>query len=84
MSLFKPLLCLIAGVKGDLVVQLVPEPLPALSTGSQDQELNVTLDEIATPETENTPHDEEQEAGSAEQETSAQGNEKLQIHIKTK
>ncbi|XP_034460933.1 centrosomal protein of 295 kDa isoform X4 [Hippoglossus hippoglossus] len=50
-------------VKGDLVVQLAPEPLPALSTGSQDQELDVTLDEITTPE---------QEAESNEQETSAQ------------
>ncbi|TKS80614.1 Centrosomal protein of 295 kDa [Collichthys lucidus] len=60
-------------VKGDLVVQLVPEPLPALSTGSQDQdqELDVTLDEIPTRATENTHHDTEQEAGSTEQETSA-------------
>ncbi|XP_044209509.1 centrosomal protein of 295 kDa [Thunnus albacares] len=59
-------------VKGDLVVQLVPEPLPALSTGSQDQELDVTLDEIATPEAENTQQGAEQEAGSTEQEMSAQ------------
>ncbi|KAK2913060.1 hypothetical protein Q8A73_007173 [Channa argus] len=57
-------------VKGDLVVQLVPEPLPALSTGSQDQELDVTLDEIATPETENAQPHTEQEAESTEQETS--------------
>ncbi|XP_045929282.1 centrosomal protein of 295 kDa isoform X2 [Micropterus dolomieu] len=48
-------------VKGDLVVQLVPEPLPALSTSSQDQELDVTLDETATSGTENTQHDTEQE-----------------------
>lgn len=65
--------CLISGVKGDLVVQLVPEPLPALSTGSQDRELDVTVDEDATPGTENTQHDTEQEAESAEMETSAQG-----------
>ncbi|XP_036977228.1 centrosomal protein of 295 kDa isoform X3 [Acanthopagrus latus] len=58
-------------VKGDLVVQLVPEPLPALSTGSQDRELDVTVDEDATPRTENTQHDTEQETGSAEMETSA-------------
>ncbi|XP_037631419.1 centrosomal protein of 295 kDa isoform X4 [Sebastes umbrosus] len=56
-------------VKGDLVVQLVPEPLPALSTSSQDQELDVTLDENATQEKGNAHHDTEQEAGSTEQET---------------
>nr|XP_033486685.1 uncharacterized protein cep295 isoform X2 [Epinephelus lanceolatus] len=55
-------------VKGDLVVQLVPEPLPALSTGNQDQELDVTLDETTAQGAENTQHDTEQE----EQETSAQ------------
>ncbi|XP_051254471.1 uncharacterized protein cep295 isoform X8 [Dicentrarchus labrax] len=55
-------------VKGDLVVQLVPEPLPALSTGSQDQELDVTLDEGPTPGTEDTEH----EARITEQETSAE------------
>ncbi|XP_026185651.1 centrosomal protein of 295 kDa isoform X1 [Mastacembelus armatus] len=59
-------------VKGDLVVQLVPEPLPALSTSSQDQELDVTLGEITTTETENTQPDTEQKAGSTEQETSTQ------------
>ncbi|XP_029923683.1 centrosomal protein of 295 kDa isoform X3 [Myripristis murdjan] len=58
--------------KGDLMVQLVPEPLPAPSTGSQDQELDVTLDDAVTPGTENTQQDTEQEAGSTEQETSAQ------------
>ncbi|XP_042342950.1 centrosomal protein of 295 kDa [Plectropomus leopardus] len=57
-------------VKGDLVVQLVPEPLPALSTGSQDQELDVTLDDISTQGAENTQHDTEQEE-QEEQETSA-------------
>ncbi|XP_041727185.2 centrosomal protein of 295 kDa isoform X1 [Coregonus clupeaformis] len=36
-------------VKGDLVLQLVPEPLPAVSTGSQDEDLDLTLEE-ATPE----------------------------------
>nr|XP_020479192.1 centrosomal protein of 295 kDa isoform X2 [Monopterus albus] len=59
-------------VKGDLVVQLMPEPLPAQSAGSQDQELDVTLDEVATPETEETQHDTEQESGSSEQEASAE------------
>ncbi|XP_056466553.1 mucin-12 isoform X2 [Gadus chalcogrammus] len=46
-------------VKGDLVLQLVPEPLPAPSTtSSQDQELDVTVDDgedtppEVTPETE--------------------------------
>uniref|UniRef100_UPI0037E8AC82 centrosomal protein of 295 kDa n=1 Tax=Semicossyphus pulcher TaxID=241346 RepID=UPI0037E8AC82 len=55
-------------VKGDLVVQLIPEPLPALSTGSQDQELDVTLDEITSPGIENA----QQEDVSSEQGTSAQ------------
>ncbi|KAF0030239.1 hypothetical protein F2P81_016970 [Scophthalmus maximus] len=58
-------------IKGDLVAQLAPEPLPALSTGSQDQELDVTLDEITTPRTENTPHDAEREPACSEQETSS-------------
>lgn len=81
LGLFKPGLCLIPGVKGDLVVQLVPEPLPALSTSSQDQELDVTLDENATQEKGNAHHDTEQEAGSTEQET--EGEQKQQIHIQT-
>ena len=68
------------GVKGDLVLQLAPEPIPVLSTGSQDQELDVTLDEITTPGTEHSPHEAEQEAESNEQETSAQGEEKPQEH----
>lgn len=72
-SLLKPHVCLMSGFKGDLMVQLVPEPLPAPSTGSQDQELDVTLDDAVTPGTENTQQDTEQEAGSTEQETSAQG-----------
>ncbi|XP_034385039.1 uncharacterized protein cep295 isoform X3 [Cyclopterus lumpus] len=59
-------------VKGDLVVQLVPEPLPAPSTGSQDQELDVTLDEIASQGAVPTQHDAEQEAGCTEEEASAQ------------
>lgn len=62
------------GIKGDLVLQLVPEPLPAPSTSSQDRELDVTLDDVATQETENT-HEAEQIAGSTEQETSAEGEE---------
>ncbi|XP_029571492.1 mucin-12 isoform X3 [Salmo trutta] len=35
-------------VKGDLVLQLVPEPLPAVSTGSQDEDLDLTQE--ATPD----------------------------------
>ncbi|KTF76133.1 hypothetical protein cypCar_00041545 [Cyprinus carpio] len=39
-------------VKGDLVLQLVPEPLPPLSSSSHDEELDVTLDpEGEEPET---------------------------------
>ncbi|XP_029373987.1 centrosomal protein of 295 kDa isoform X3 [Echeneis naucrates] len=52
-------------VKGDLVVQIMPEPLPALSTGSQDQELDITLDEVMQ-------HEAEQKVASIEQGTSAQ------------
>ncbi|XP_010775572.1 centrosomal protein KIAA1731 homolog [Notothenia coriiceps] len=48
-------------LKGDLVVQLVPEPLPALSTGSQDQELDVTQDEIPPQGAGTTQYDPEQE-----------------------
>ncbi|KAM6932934.1 uncharacterized protein cep295 [Xenentodon cancila] len=58
-------------VKGDLVVQLVPEPLPALSNDSQDQELDVTVDEMVTPESENNMQL-DTEDGSTEEETSAQ------------
>ncbi|MEQ2238089.1 hypothetical protein ILYODFUR_029831 [Ilyodon furcidens] len=61
-------------VKGDLVVQLVPEPLPASSTTSQDldQELDVTLDENTKPEAENIQKDFEDGVGSSEQERSAE------------
>ncbi|XP_068174358.1 centrosomal protein of 295 kDa isoform X2 [Antennarius striatus] len=59
-------------VKGDLVVQLVPEPLPALSTASQDQELDVTLDEVSTPVKENLEAGIEQESVDTQEETSAQ------------
>ncbi|CAG06463.1 unnamed protein product, partial [Tetraodon nigroviridis] len=59
-------------VKGDLVVQLVPEPLPDLSPGSQDQELDVTLDDVAPPMSENTQPDTEQGARTSEQELSTQ------------
>lgn len=55
------------------MVQLVPEPLPELSTGSQDQELDVTLDDVAPPLSENTQPDTEQGAGTSEQESSTQG-----------
>ncbi|MEQ2269998.1 hypothetical protein XENORESO_013503 [Xenotaenia resolanae] len=61
-------------VKGDLVVQLVPEPLPASSTTSQDldQELDVTLDENTKPEAENIQKNFEDGVGSSEQERSAE------------
>ncbi|KAF7651379.1 hypothetical protein LDENG_00111830 [Lucifuga dentata] len=59
-------------VKGDLVLQLVPEPLPAPSTGSQDQDLDITLDDVVTQQTESTQYGTERETGSTEQETSAQ------------
>ncbi|KAK2881615.1 hypothetical protein Q8A67_018883 [Cirrhinus molitorella] len=39
-------------VKGDLVLQLVPEPLPSLSAASHDEELDVTLDPECAPEVE--------------------------------
>ncbi|XP_031719464.1 uncharacterized protein cep295 isoform X2 [Anarrhichthys ocellatus] len=48
-------------VKGDLVLQLVPEPLPALSTGSQDQELDVSMDGITTQGAATTQHGAERE-----------------------
>lgn len=60
------------GVKGDLVVQLAPEPLPASSTGSQDQELDVTLDEVTTPGTIGTSHDAKVDTEQTEMKTSAQ------------
>ncbi|XP_008307131.2 centrosomal protein of 295 kDa isoform X4 [Cynoglossus semilaevis] len=59
-------------VKGDLVVQLAPEPLPASSTGSQDQELDVTLDEVTTPGTIGTSHDAKVDTEQTEMKTSAQ------------
>ncbi|KAK7156992.1 hypothetical protein R3I94_006904 [Phoxinus phoxinus] len=37
-------------VKGDVVLQLVPEPLPPLSAASHDEELDVTLDPECAPE----------------------------------
>lgn len=72
--------CLFPEIKVDLVVQPVPEPLPALSTCSQDQELDVTMDVITTPLSENTQPDTEQEVGRTEQGTSAQGEEKYHEH----
>ncbi|XP_062328757.1 centrosomal protein of 295 kDa isoform X2 [Osmerus eperlanus] len=48
-------------VKGDLVLQLVPEPLPAMSTDSQDQELDLTLEDVPSAATplEVTPGDQQ-------------------------
>ncbi|XP_056138891.1 centrosomal protein of 295 kDa [Lampris incognitus] len=64
-------------VKGDLVLQLTPEPLPALSTDSQDQELDLTLDSAATPledtaGTEDSHPDARQQRQQAELETAEQ------------
>lgn len=64
------------------MVQLVPEPLPALSTDSHDQELDITQDEVTTQGTENTQHGAEQETASTDQEILAQGEEKRSVHIK--
>lgn len=55
------------------MVQLVPEPLPALSTSSHDQELDVSLDEIASQGGAATQHDAERESGSTELELSDEG-----------
>ncbi|XP_019716882.1 centrosomal protein of 295 kDa isoform X3 [Hippocampus comes] len=44
-------------IKGDLVGRLVPEPLPAVSTSSQDSELDVTLDETTTSKQEKSTVD---------------------------
>ena len=48
-------------MKGDLVLQLVPEPLPAMSTDSQDQELDLTLEDVPSAATplEVTPGDQQ-------------------------
>lgn len=53
-----------------MVVQLLPEPLPEMSAGSQDQELDVTMDEVAPPLSLPDP---EERAGRSEQESSTQG-----------
>ncbi|XP_032413296.1 uncharacterized protein LOC116716568 isoform X4 [Xiphophorus hellerii] len=61
-------------VKGDLVVQLVPEPLPTSSSTGQDldldpdQDLDVTVDENAEPEAENIQNDFGDEVEGREQE----------------
>lgn len=61
------------------MVQLVPEPLPALSTSSQNEELDVTQEEIAIPGSEIAQWDAEPEAGRPE-ETSTNGEDK-QMHM---
>ncbi|XP_008424913.1 uncharacterized protein cep295 isoform X2 [Poecilia reticulata] len=57
-------------VKGDLVVQLVPEPLPASSSTGQDldldRDLDVTVDENAEPEAENIQNEVEGEHEAAD------------------
>uniref|UniRef100_A0A3B5QT89 Centrosomal protein 295 n=1 Tax=Xiphophorus maculatus TaxID=8083 RepID=A0A3B5QT89_XIPMA len=59
-------------VKGDLVVQLVPEPLPTSSSTDldldPDQDLDVTVDENAEPEAENIQNDFGDEVEGREQE----------------
>ncbi|XP_043975927.1 uncharacterized protein cep295 isoform X2 [Gambusia affinis] len=61
-------------VKGDLLVQLVPEPLPASSSSSQDpdldpdRDLDVTVDENTEPEAENIQIDFGDEVEGREQE----------------
>lgn len=65
-----------SGVKGDLVVQLLPEPLPASSPSSQDQDLDVTLDENVEPQAENIQNDSEGGVRSSEQEMSTEGERK--------
>uniref|UniRef100_A0A087YID0 Uncharacterized protein n=1 Tax=Poecilia formosa TaxID=48698 RepID=A0A087YID0_POEFO len=63
-------------VKGDLVVQLVPEPLPASSSTGQDldldpdRDLDVTVDENAEPEAENIQNEVEGEQEVADGERS--------------
>lgn len=66
-------LFVVLGIKGDLVVPLVPEPLPDLPTGSEDHELDVTLDEVAPPLSENTEPDGGKGAGTSQQESPTQG-----------
>lgn len=66
---------MVSGVKGDLVVQLVPEPLPDLSSCSQDQELDVTVEDTS----ENLHSDAEEGSEGAEQETPAKGEEETFI-----
>lgn len=66
------------------MVQLVPEPLPDLSTCSQDQELDVTLDDVAPPLSENTQPDTEQGAGTSERESSARGKRPFESQLTTK
>lgn len=56
-----------------MAVQLVPEPPPDWSTGSQDQELDVTLDDVAPPLSGTTQPGTEQGAGTSEQVSSTQG-----------
>ncbi|XP_014893886.1 centrosomal protein of 295 kDa isoform X2 [Poecilia latipinna] len=59
-------------VKGDLVVQLVPEPLPASSSTGQDldldpdRDLDVTVDENSEPEAENIQNEVEGEQEAAD------------------
>ncbi|XP_029629437.1 centrosomal protein of 295 kDa-like isoform X2 [Salmo trutta] len=51
------------GVKSDLVLQLVPEPLPAVSTGSQDEHLDLTLEEATSDLTPSAGAEEQPDEG---------------------
>lgn len=55
------------------MVPLVPEPLPDLPAGSEDHELDVTLDEVAPPLSENTEADSEKGAGTSQQDSPTRG-----------
>ncbi|XP_034024440.1 centrosomal protein of 295 kDa isoform X2 [Thalassophryne amazonica] len=59
-------------VKGDLVLHLVPEALPAASTSSHNQELDVPVEDVVAPTTENVQNGVQQERKSSDQAQSVQ------------
>lgn len=59
----------------------VPKALPELSTGSQDIELDITLDEVAPQLSENTQPDSEQGTERTEQELLTEGEWQLMSKI---
>ncbi|XP_042564578.1 centrosomal protein of 295 kDa [Clupea harengus] len=79
-------------VKGDLVLQLVPEPLPAPSTSSHGNDLDLTLDSDVTPveeEEEEVKEEEEEEmeelkeAGPADMPSQSHGLQRLLERIRS-